>query len=463
MSVKRTNVEETNVEGTNVERVAGRRRWSPVAAVALITAAVLAACGSSSDSGATAAATGSDQKISVSFLSYNYGTPDIGGKGTQALIDAFEKAHPNITVKPQGVAVADVLTRLQTDTAAGSPPDVAQIGWSKMAAAYQLLPIVPVQDIPTRADWNAAMAGFSQHLLSAVAVDGKVKAVPYTISIPVIFYNADLFRKAGLDPTTPPTTVAEVKKDALAIKEKAGAQGAYFAVVDSGKSDYLTQSVIASNGGREVGPDGLPAFDQPAAVGALAAMQDLTTSGAQPAITATNAVAAFGAGKLGMLIGSTAVTASLQKAATGRFELRTAGFPSFGSRPAAPTYSGAGLAVLAKDSAHQQAAWEFIKFLTSAEGFTIITSKIGYLPLRPSLATDPKYLAPYFAANKLLSPALAQLDSVSPYRSFTGKRASQAVVAVQDDAVEPIVLRGANPASTLSSVAGQVRGVLGQK
>jgi multiple sugar transport system substrate-binding protein len=448
----------------------GRARTAAVALVAASSLAALAACGgsttgsttASSSTGAAATST-ADPKVTISFLSYNYGTPDIGGQGTQALIDAFEKAHPNITIKPQGVAVADVLTHLQTDTAAGTPPDVAQIGWSKMAAAYQLLPIVPVQDIPTKADWDTTMAGFSKNLLSAVAVNGKVKAVPYTISIPVIFYNADLFKKAGLDPEKPPTTIDELKTDALAIKSKAGAEGAYFAVVDSGKSDYLTQSVIASNGGREIGSDGMPAFDSPAAASALGAMQDLTTSGAQPAITATSAVAAFSAGKLGMLVGSTAVSASLLKASTGKFELRTTGFPSFGSKPAAPTYSGAGLAVLAKDKTHQQAAWTFIKFLTSAEGFTIITSKIGYLPLRPALATDPKYLQSFFASNKLLSPALKQLDNVSPYQSFAGKNASQAVVALQDDAVEPIVLRGANPASTLSSVATQVRGVLGQK
>jgi multiple sugar transport system substrate-binding protein len=435
------------------------------AAIAVAGLAVVAACGgSTSTSGASAPSSSSAaKKITISFLSYNYGTPDIGGKGTQALLDAFKQSHPNIVVKPQGVAVADVLTRLQTDTAAGSPPDVAQIGWSKMAAAYQLLPIVPVQDIPTKADWDSSMAGFSQHLLSAVADGGKVKAVPYTISIPVIFYNADLFRKAGLNPDNPPTTVAAVKTAALAIRDKAKAQGVYFAAVDPGKSDYFTQSLIASNGGQEVTGDGTPAFDQPPAVGALAAMQDMTTSGAQPGVSATAAVAAFASGKLGMLIGSTAVAASLEKASTGTFELRSARFPSFGDRPATPTYSGAGLAVLAKDKAHQEAAWEFIKFLTSPQGFTIITSKIGYLPLRPELATDPKYLAPFFASNKLLTPALGQLDNVSPYRSFAGKRASQAVVALQDNAVAPVVLRGANPTKTLSSVADQVRGILAQK
>jgi multiple sugar transport system substrate-binding protein len=275
-----------------------------------------------------------------------------------------------------------------------------------------------------------------------------------------MFYNADLFRQAGLDPNQPPTTIDGIKSAALAIKSKTGAQGAYLAAVDPGKSDYFTQSLIDSNGGHEIGPDGSPTFDQPPAVQALAAVQDLTKSGAQPAVTATSAIAAFTSGKLGMLVGSTAVAASLQKAATGHFELRSAGFPSFGTTPATPTWSGAGLAVLSKDPAHQQAAWDFIKFLTSDQGFTIITSQIGYLPLRPALATDPQYLQPYFSTNKLLSPGLAQLDQVTPYQSFPGQHGDQAVVALQDDAVTPIVLQGADPPSTLTAEAGKVRGIL---
>src|SRR5262249_708897 len=159
---------------------------------------------------------------------------------TQALIDAFEKAYPDITVQPQGVAVADVLTKLQADAAAGSLPDVAQIGYSKMAEALQTLPVVPVQSIPSAAQWSAATAGISQHFVQGVAVNGQVKDMPYTISVPVTFYNADLFRQAGLDPNRPPTTVDGIKQAALAIKAKTGAQGAYLAAVDPGQSDYFT-------------------------------------------------------------------------------------------------------------------------------------------------------------------------------------------------------------------------------
>lgn len=157
--------------------------------------------------------------VLLSFLSYNYGPPDLGGQGTQELIDAFEAANPTIKIQPQGVPVADALTKAQTGTAVGDPPDVAQIGWSKLAAAYGTLPVTPVQDIPSAAEWRSATAGMSQPVLKAVEHDGKVAAMPYTISTPTLFYNATLFRKAGLNPADPPATIEKAEQDGLAIAE----------------------------------------------------------------------------------------------------------------------------------------------------------------------------------------------------------------------------------------------------
>ncbi|WP_205752188.1 ABC transporter substrate-binding protein [Cryptosporangium phraense] len=428
------------------------KRLLSVAVTACLLATV-GACGNSDDS--------SDGPITLSFLSYNYGTPDVGGEGTQQLIDAFEKSHPDITIAPQGVPVADTLTRVRSRTAAGDPPDVAQIGWSKVAAAYRGLPLTPVQDIPTADEWRSATAGLSQPLLRAVEHEGKVAAMPYTLSTPTLFYNADLFRKAGLDPAKPPATIAEAQRAGLALV-RIGASGVYFDIAGASKSDFLTQSVVAANGGSVATPDGRVTFDQPAAVEALTAVQQLTTSGAQPAVAEADAIAAFKAGKLGALVTSTALLAGLEEAANGHFELRTGGMPGFAGKPVRTTFSGAGLVVLAKDDAHKQAAWEFIKFLTSAEGYTIITSKIGYLPLRPDLVKDPRYLGPYFAKDPRIGPALDQLETVRPYTFFDGPQADRAVATLQDDAVAPIVLRGADPASTLAEVAAQVRSMTGR-
>ncbi|WP_154675401.1 ABC transporter substrate-binding protein [Parafrankia elaeagni] len=443
-------------------RVRGRRLLLP-ALVAALSMFAAAACGDDTTSSAGAAPDGEattaglaplgpDAEVTIKFLSYNFGTPGLGGTGTQALIDAFEKAHPNITVEPQGVATKDVLTRLRTDTAAGSPPDVAQIGWSKMAEAVQVLPIVPVEQIPPVAEWDEHVAGISKQILTAVEFNGAVEAMPYTMSIPVLYYNADLFRAAGLDPNNPPATIEAVKDAALKIKA-GGNEGVYYGIADASKSDFLTQSVINSNGGSLVDAQGEITLDAKPAVDALATMQDLTESGAMPSVNTETALTAFTTGKLGMLVTSTSVLAAAMKAAQGKFELGTAAFPTFGSKPARPTYSGAGLAVLAKDDEHKRAAWEFVKFATSEAGFEIITKGIGYLPLRESVATR---LASEPIV-ELLQPSLEQLDTVTPYTAFPGSKANQAVVVLQDEAVEPIVLRDADPASTLSSVADKIR------
>ena len=135
--------------------------------------------------------------------------------------------------------------------------------------------------------------------------------------------------------------------------------------------------------------------------------------------------------------------------------------PGFAGKPVHTTFSGAGLVVLARDRAHRQAAWQFIKFLTSAPGFTIITSKIGYLPLRPGLVSDPRYLQAYYRKDPRIGPALKQLDSVTPYTFFAGNRAAQAVATLQDDAVEPIVMHRADPGRTLAAVTRQITALTG--
>ena len=261
------------------------------ALLAALGLATVAACGGSSTDAGTSAPT---TPVELTFLGYSVGTPDLGGQAMQALIDEFQAQNPGITVKTQPVAVADVLTKLKADTAAGSPPDVAQIGWSKMAEAYTDLPIAPVQEL-AGAEWADPVGGptpIAPSLLEAVANEGVVKAMPFTTSVPTLYYNADLFRAAGLNPDTPPTSMAEISEAAQAIA-RSGAAGTYIAAADVGKSDYLTQSLINTAGGSLVGPDGQVTVDGPEAVNALTQVQALTTSGAQPAISTADAITLF--------------------------------------------------------------------------------------------------------------------------------------------------------------------------
>ena len=434
----------------NLHHRGQRARWGIATALVAMTA-LLAACGgqggAAPDNAAAAAPSG---PVTIEFLSYTYGQANPGGEGLKSLIADFQAANPTITVKAESVPTADALTKLQSEVVAGTAPDVAQIGWSKIAQAASTLPLRSFQDVATADDWNKTVSGIIPSVLKAAPVsDGqKVIGMPFLMGIPVLYYNADLFKAAGLDPAKPPTTISQLKAAALTIKEKTGAEGSYVSVVDPGKSDWLTQSVVNSAGGALVGPSGAITVDSPPVITALTAMQDLTRSGAQPAVDFGSAQTAFSAGKLGMLVTTAGGLPTLDQAAKGKFTLQVGTFPGFDGLPAKPTFSGSGLSILAKDPAKAAAAWKFVQFLTNDKSFQLIASKMGYLPLRESAAAS---------ADPRLGGALKQLADLAPYTTFPGKQSNKGVVVLQDDAVEPIVLRGADPTTTLQNAATKIK------
>lgn len=436
-----------------------RRRLQAIAA-AMACAALVAGCSSGAVGTQQAATTA---KTTITFVSYNYGTPDLGGQGMAQLISEFERAHPGITVKPSGISAADIYPQVQAAAAAGHPPDVAQIGWSKESAALHNLPVVPVSSLAPAGQIAAVERKFVPHALAAGEANGKLMVMPFAMSTPTLFFNASLFQKAGLDPASPPTTWAQAEKDALAIKKATHAQGIAIAADNAAGSDFLTQSLINSNGGRMISPSGQAQLGTPAALGALRLLQHLAGSGASPDVSDNDAVALFKSGKLGMYVTSTALLSTFEAAAQGSFTLKTAAMPGFGAMPAKPTYSGSGLFVFSKDKAKQRADWEFLQFMTSEQGFTTLTEKIGYLPLRTDVVNDPKYLGSYFSSHPLLVPALKQLQNVTPYQQFSGPSSDQARLDIQNDCVTPVMLSHADPATVCPKVGKQVNTLLGSQ
>lgn len=428
------------------------RRLVRLAATFAVLATPLVACGDPSSAG------GGDEPVTLVFESYTFGT-DAGGAGTQQLIDEFEAANPDIRIEPIGTPAADIHVSVQTKAAAGNPPDVAQIGWSKFSFVLENLPYVAVEDVAGD-EWEGHTEGILAKALAIGEHEGTAVGIPSIISTPTLFYNADVFEEAGLDPDEPPANWAAAKAAGLAITESTDAEGIYVGAVDPSKSDYLTQSLIYSNGGELLTDEGEVAFDEPEAVEALATIQDLTQSGAQPSIQQEDALALFQSGDLGMIVTSSAGLPLFSEAAEGVFDLRTSAMPGFGDEPAAPTNSGAGLFVFAEDPDKQAAAWEFVKFLTSERGFTIAASELGYLPLRPDILDDPEYLGDFFAEDPRLLPTIEQLDDLRPYQNLPGRNADRARQILQDDAVAPIILGDADPAETLSAAAARVEDLL---
>lgn len=452
------------------------RRVLPAVAVALAT--VLAGCASvptTANSGTGAVAVipelGPDQKVTIRWESYNLASAGLFGTTVTELVAQFEKEHPNIDVEavPPTGGIAEIAQSVQRQVVAGNPPDVGQLTFADLRYAASDLGAQPIDKLVGRAEVQKLLSAgphpYAPRAATLGDVDGTTYGIPYVFSTPMLFYNADLFRKAGLDPANPPKTWDEVAAAAAAIAKVPGTTGgAYVSCVDALQGgDWCLTGIVRSNGGRLLSEDGkrIPWAD-PQVVGALAGLQKITQAApnAFPNVSGADAQDAFLRGNIGMMLTTAALQNAILSSSAGKWQAAAAPMPGFGSTPAVPTNSGSALFIMTKDPAKQRAAWELIKFLTSAQTETVITSKIGYVPLRPSLIDDPTYLKGFADANPtFVRPNVAQLDRLEPWVSFPGPNYQQ-IRTLLNRATEDIVFRGADSQSTLTAAAAAAQALL---
>jgi multiple sugar transport system substrate-binding protein len=293
-------------------------------------------------------------------------------------------------------------------------------------------------------------------------VNGDIYGIPWTLSTPVLFYNTDLFKAAGLNPQSPPTTWSQVDTDAQAIDKATGASGLQNGCVGAGAGgfDWCLQALIFSDDGTVMNAGQTETtFDSPGLVSAIATMQGLDKDGTMVNLTSAQAVQAWAAGKLAMVLNTSALQASLVKADSGHFAMGATLLPSFGSAPSVPTNSGSALFMLSKKAVQREADWELMQYLTSPASETAITKDIGYPPLRPSIASTPQYLETWAKSNPFLYPNLYQLEHISPWEAYPGPNYS-AISADLMNAVANVIFEGADPQSTMTAAQSQAQGLM---
>jgi multiple sugar transport system substrate-binding protein len=374
--------------------------------------------------------------VSITYYNYNLASAGIGAEATKELIAEFMAAYPHIKVEGIAAPSGQILPRVQADLAAGRVPDVAQLVFSDLDFIVRNLGVKPLGEIVPPEEWAEHTGGMVPAGLKLGAIGDKTYGLAYVFSTPVLFYNANLFRAAGLDPDKPPRTWAEVEAAALKIKAS-GKNGVYPAIYS--EFDWLLQGIFLSNGGRSISEDrSRLMFGEAPAVEAVEVMRAMLKSGAHTNFRPGEEADAFQSGNLGMVLTTSVYQRSFLSAAKDKFELRAAAMPAFGDKPAKPTNSGSALFIMSKDPVKQRAAWELVKFMTSKRAFTVITSKIGYLPLRLDIVDDPHYLGPWVKENPLVRPNLEQLTRLNQWVAFPGpnyRQISKIQIAAVNEAV----------------------------
>jgi ABC-type glycerol-3-phosphate transport system substrate-binding protein len=277
----------------------------------------------------------------------------------QAAIDRFMQENPDIRVEVTTVPYPEYQQRLLTAVQGGNAPDVAtldQIWVGAFAAAGA------VADLTDR----AAEAGLTRDQFfggawDSAIQDGRLYGVPFNVDVwQFSYYNNAHLQEAGIDPQSLTTW------DGLrAAAEALTGEGRYGVGLFGHRGEdtvVVVNSFIFSNGGEVLDAEGNCALNRPPAVEAMLYLQDLAQFAPEGILNASSGSMRelFLNGSLSIQFWPALEQPTL-KASAIDWDFVNGTAPE-GMTPVG-TFGGWNLAIFA-DSEHQDAAWEFIRFLT---------------------------------------------------------------------------------------------------
>lgn len=351
----------------------------------------------------------------------------------KATLDADFAKRTGITVTfvPVGdTSYVGVDQRIQSDLAAGRQPELALIGLNMVrtyADAKRSQPLDKLLDSDRTFDQSAYYAP----LFGLGRVGNGMYAMPIAVSTYVLYYNADIFRRAGLDPERPPATFGELRTDARAIVEtKAATYGV--ALRDDHLGDYGYQNFLNSAGGSYMdSAEQTVTLDSSVGQSVISYWRGLYSDGLGRPMPNAQLAQAFLNGDVGMIFQSSSYSATLETGAS--FEVRSAPHPIPDGAQRKAVVGGAAVAMFSTSDAKQQAEWQVIKEMVGARGVANVVTASGYSPVNKIAATGEGYLASYLTEHPLAKAGWDQLDDLAPWYSFPGSHANEISQALQKE------------------------------
>jgi multiple sugar transport system substrate-binding protein len=399
----------------------------------MLIVGMLAGCGAKpASTDAPAPAEGSAEEWPAVTIQYvNINSESMGGARVEAMIDEFNKTNgKNITVEFNFISAnyPEIASEVLSYLAAGQSVGVVQVGYAYINYFADNFPMM--QDINNvietyfPEDKDFLSETYSEPVLNlGYALNGSLIGVPFGMSTPVLFYNADLCKEAGLDVDNPPKTWNEVADWADAVIEKTGKSGV---AIQNPSDTYSILPVFLSSGIDSVivEEDGKYSANllTDDSVAAWTLLQEMTQKGQHVQLTLDEAVGAFAGGELAMML--TTSGRSTYFANNCEFEVRTAMQPGFEGFDLKVCTGGNVMSIISDDEAEIKASWELIKFLLKPENIGTWCTVTGYLPPTKNADNDPA-VQEFVNSNVLIKAAIEEKEFAAQWTSWPGKNGLQ--------------------------------------
>jgi multiple sugar transport system substrate-binding protein len=388
------------------------RQGLVLAAAALLTALVTAACSGTSPVGGSSGGGSGGSSSGKSLNTNATGTVTVWYRSGFAplfkqLAKNFNAAHQNLKVNVVPVADADYITKLATAIRAGTEPDLASlddVDSEIFISKNEFLNITKeVNALPYKDK-------LSPGALKLATSGGRYYGVPDFADMSVLWYNKTLFKQAGLNPSQPPATFAQIKADATRIRALGGSTYGFSFAGDCPGCLTFTLMPNVYAGGDDV-LSGQPGHEKATVAGnkslraTLQLYQDLWQSKVVPASDQTQNGTTWGkdfqSGHIGMLPGGYGAAATAPAKLLSQFAIA----PLPGPTGNYSTYDGGANFGIPAGAKNPAGAWEFVKYALSLPAQQL-TPVGGVEPIRSDAVT---------AAFKAKYPMVAQIVGYLPH------------------------------------------------
>lgn len=367
----------------------------------------------------------------------------------EKIMKDFKQAHPDIDVKFRAVydGYEDGTNTILRESVSGNLPDVTMQGLNRQAIlvekgiAKSLEPFIAKEA-------NFEKDGYHQAMLDLGTFNDKVYGLPFSVSLPVGYYNMDMMKQAGIE--TLPKTWDDVIGACGKLREAGVKNPIFWGWNITG--NWFAQALMWSQDAPII-KDGKFNMDGQEGLVSLETMKDIFRGCDMRNLSWKDALSSFSAGEIGMMFWSTSALGAVERS-QGDFELKTNEFPGISTSPKGLPAGGnaAMLVSTSEDPERLDAAWKFLKFITSGVGAAAVAETTGYMP--PNKAANEIILKDFYARNPNKETAVRQLPLLREWIAYPGDK-GLAITQVIYDGIESVVVGEQNDMKELQEELGE--------
>lgn len=346
-------------------------------------------------------------KVEVTFWHAMGGNVE---KVLKAMVADFESTHKHIRIKLVGMADYNTLAqKLMSASAVNSPPTIAQMyeNWTTQLLTNDYLEPLESYVKGSKGLTSNEFNDIWPVLIQNNTWDGKIITLPFNKSVPVYYYNTELFEKVGIKEF--PKTWNDFRRVCLKLKNLKDKDGNLIIPTAGGTDIWVFASMLYQRGGKLFDEDrGEPLFNSPVAAEVLQFQLDLIYKDkVQSSRTGADLLDEFLAGRLAMTPFSCARRALMKGVES--FKIGMAPLPIWDKSASIIYGTNIGMFKAAKQI-EKDAAWEFIKWFTNPDNQIRWSLGTYYVPIQKSSLNDPR-LREQIDQTPGLREAYGQLES----------------------------------------------------